>query len=398
VRVRFHERDATWLFNAATLPVFSRAQYAGIWAASSANSRTLSGFDWDDALPLGTGPWRMESWDRDGARFVPFVDYWGEGPWLDGLEVAIVASDQARREAWNDRKTELLWPVRPHQLGELAGSPGILHPAPAASVMFAAFNFANPNQLNGSLWTDIRVRRAATLAIDRERYAREVFGGFINWQAAGTVSQPWAHDDSLTNPAFSPRGAEALLAEAGWVDYDGDGVREDASGVPLRPVVILRERSRPELAAILARLARDLAGIGIGVVVEALSDREFERRWIVTRDFDLIAYAYDQLPGFTDYDLYGSAWDIRTNPTGWNPGGYANAEADVAIAEFLAAVSIERQQRALTRLQRAVDEDLFGLWLGFPDDLILVAQEIAGFQPDMAWQTLRTWDLWRVSD
>ena len=112
-------------------------------------------------------------------------------------------------------------------------------------------------------------------------------------------------------------------------------------------------------------------------------------------DYDLIAYAYDQLPGFTDFDLYGSAWDIRSNPAGWNPGGYANAEADAAIEEFLSAVSISRQATAIRRLQHAVNDDLFGLWLGFPDDLVLVAPDIRGFTPDMAWQTARTWNLWR---
>jgi peptide/nickel transport system substrate-binding protein len=264
--------------------------------------------------------------------------------------------------------------------------------------MFAAFNFANPNQPSGSLWTDVRVRRAASLAIDRQRYADEVFAGFLRWHAAGTVSQPWAHDDSLQAPAFSPGAATALLDEAGWLDYDGDGVREDPTGVQLRPVAIFREQSRPELAAVLARVARDLAAVGFAMTAEALPEREFERRWIEARDFDLIAYAYDQLPGFTDFDLYGSAWDIRTNPSGWNPGGYANADTDAAIAEFLNAVSIERQARALARLQRAVDDDLFGLWLGFPNDLIIVAKEIAGFRPDMAWQTARTWDLWRPAE
>src|SRR5918995_4176042 len=115
------------------------------------------------------------------------------------------------------------------------------------------------------------------------------------------------------------------------------------------------------------------------------------------RDYDLIAYAYDQLPGFTDFDLYGSTWDIRTNPAGWNPGGYANLDADEAIEEFLGAVSVERQAAALRRLQRVVDEDLFGLWLGFPQDLVLIAPGIEGFAPEMAWQTARTWELWRAS-
>jgi peptide/nickel transport system substrate-binding protein len=398
LRVRFRERDANWLFNVATLPIFSRHQYGDTWDAASPNSRTLSGFDWQAGPPLGTGPWRVASWDAQAVRFAPFDGYRGQKPWLDTLEVAVFGSDQARVAAWNDGETEILWPVRASQLRELDGPEAVLHPAPAASVMFAAFNFANPSQPSGSLWTDIRVRRAASLAIDRQRFADEVFGGFMRWDAVGTVSQPWAHDDSLETPPFSPRAAEALLEEAGWVDYDGDGVREDASGVQLRPVAIMRAQSRPELAAVLARVTRDLAGVGVAITVEGLPDAEFARRWIEPRDFDLIAYAYDQLPGFTDFDLYGTAWDIRTNPNGWNPGGYANAEANAAIAEFLDAVAIDRQTRALARLQRAVDDDLFGLWLGFPDDLILIAKEIAGFQPDMAWQTARTWDLWLSSE
>jgi ABC-type transport system substrate-binding protein len=265
-------------------------------------------------------------------------------------------------------------------------------------VMFAAFNFANPNQPDGSLWTDLRVRQAASQAINRERYAQEVFGGFSRWQAAGTVAQPWAHDDELAAPAYTPEAASVLLTDAGWIDYDGDGVREDVNGRQLRPVAIVREDSRPELAAVMARVARDLASVGIILAIEVLPPDAFDSRWITSRDYDLIAYAYDQLPGFTDFDLYGSAWDIRTNPAGWNPGGYTNADADEAIAEFLGAVSVDRQAVALRRLQRIVDEDLFGLWLGFPDDLVLVAAGTEGFAPDMAWQTARTWDLWSTSE
>jgi ABC-type transport system substrate-binding protein len=263
--------------------------------------------------------------------------------------------------------------------------------------MFAAFNFANPNQPAGSLWTDLRVRLAASQAINRERYAEEVFGGFTRWDAAGAVAQPWAHDDELKTPAFSPEAASVLLTEAGWVDYDGDGVREDVNGWQLRPVAIVREDSRPELAAVMARVARDLAAVGVALSVEVLPPEVFDDRWITRRDYDLIAYAYDQLPGFSDFDLYGSAWDIRNNPAGWNPGGYTNADADAAIDELLGAVSVERQAAALRRLQRIVDEDLFALWLGFPEDLVLVTTGIEGFAPDMAWQTARTWDLWRDS-
>jgi peptide/nickel transport system substrate-binding protein len=395
LRVRFPAPDPNWLFNVATLPIVSRGQYGEFWQGLPAVGRTLSTFDWSRTKPVGTGPWQVSEWDSTHVRFARFDRYWSRGPWLDQLEIAQVEGPRARLGAWQDGDSQVIWPVRPRQVQELSEAAGTLYPVPAASVMFAAFNFANPNQPDGSLWTDLRVRLAASQAINRERYAEEVFGGFTRWQAAGTVAQPWAHDDTLATPTYSPEAASVSLTEAGWIDYDGDGVREDANGRQLRPVAIVREDSRPELAAVMARVARDLASVGIILSIEVLPPDAFDERWITHRDYDLIAYAYDQLPGFTDFDLYGSAWDIRTNPAGWNPGGYANAEADEAIEEFLGAISVERQRTALRRLQRVVDEDLFGLWLGFPDDLVLVANGIEGFAPDIAWQTARTWELWR---
>lgn len=395
LRVRFMARDANWLFNAASLPIVSRDQYGEFWQGLPASGRTLSGFDWSRTLPIGTGPWRISEWDAAEVKFTRFERYWGSEPWLDQLQVAVIEGQHARLEAWQDGDSQLLWPVRFREIQQLTDATGALYPVPAASVMFAAFNFANPNQPAGSLWTDLRVRQAASQAIDRERYAKEVFGGFTRWDAAGAVAQPWAHDYESTTPPYSPEAASVLLTEAGWVDYDGDGVREDVNGSQLRPVAIVREDSRPELAAVMARMVRDLTEVGIALSVEVLSPDAFDDRWINRRDYDLIAYAYDQLPGFTDFDLYGSAWDIRTNPAGWNPGGYSNADADAAIDEFLGTVAVERQATVLRRLQRIVNEDLFGLWLGFPEDLVLVAAGIEGFVPDIAWQTARTWDLWR---
>jgi len=395
VQVNFLERDGGWLFNAATLPIFSHRQYEAFWNDSADTDRSLSQFDWSLSLPLGTGPWSITEWTDDAVDFVRFDRYWAAPPWLDTLRVAVNDGEGERFEAWEAEKSEILWPVSVHAATNAGAPSDSLVVAPSASVMFAAFNFSNPNQPNGSLWSDLNVRRAASLAVDRDRYAQEVFGGFIRQNAVGTVAQPWAHDQSLLNPTGNRDAAAVLLAEAGWIDYNGDGILEDGAGNPFRSIAIVRDDSGAGLMSTLARVARDLSKVGIDLAIEALPAGEFDSRWIVTRDYDLIAYSYDLLPGFTDYDLYGSIWDIRTNPAGWNPGGYSNPEADAAISEFLAAISIERQASALTRLQRAVNDDLFGLWLGFPDDLILVSDQLRGFEPDMMWQTARTWKLWK---
>lgn len=394
--IRFSELDANWLFNAATLPIFSRAQYGTYWDQLAGSQRTLSGFDWKATLPIGTGPWRVTGFDNAEVTFAPFDGYWGNTPWLDELVVTVEEGRRKRLEAWSSNDAQVLWPVDVAEARRVDAAPEELVAAPAAAVMFAAFNFANPSNSAGSYWNDLRVRQAASLAIDRERYASEVFAGHTRVHAAGVVAQPWAHDAEITVEPRNVLAAQGLLAEAGWIDYNSDGVLEDVNGVPFSPIIIAREGSRHELTEVLARVVRDLLDVGISASVEFLSGPAFEDRWINSRDYDLIAYSYDLLPGFTDFDLFGSAWDIRSNPAGWNPGGYSNPDADSAIADFLAAVSIERQRDALHRLQAAVNDDLFGIWLGFPDDLILVSDSVAGFTPDMAWQTAQTSRMWRV--
>src|SRR5215213_8630177 len=227
LRVRFTARDANWLFNVASLPIVSRQQYGEFWQGMPASGQSLSGFDWSRALPVGTGPWRITEWDAAEVKFTRFDRYWGPEPWLGRLEIAVIEGSRARLEAWQDGDSQMLWPVRVRDVQRLDDATGKLYPVQAASVMFAAFNFANPNQPAGSLWADPNVRVAASQAINRERYAAEVFAGFTRWRDAGTVAQPWAHDDELTTPAYSPEAAAVLLTEAGWIDYDGDGVRED---------------------------------------------------------------------------------------------------------------------------------------------------------------------------
>ena len=162
LRVRFTARDANWLFNVASLPIVSRQQYGEFWQGMPASGQTLSGFDWSHAVPVGTGPWRITAWDATEVRFTRFDRYWGPEPWLDRLDIAGIEGPRARLKAWQDGDSQILWPVRIRDVQRLGDATRTLYPVPAASVIFAAFNFANPNQPAGTLWADLNVRMAAS--------------------------------------------------------------------------------------------------------------------------------------------------------------------------------------------------------------------------------------------
>src|SRR5690606_28674562 len=70
LRVEFSEPDGAWLFNVASLPIVQQAQYSAWWEASPVGERTLEGIAFDDTLPVGTGPWRVEAIGSGGISFV----------------------------------------------------------------------------------------------------------------------------------------------------------------------------------------------------------------------------------------------------------------------------------------------------------------------------------------
>jgi peptide/nickel transport system substrate-binding protein len=397
VRVTLSAIDNTWLFNASSLFIFQRAQYTDFWSSRPFGERTLTGFDWEASPPIGTGAWVVDAFGDDGITMTRNESYWGGAPYMESLSLPEIPEAKDRIAAWNEGTIDLLWPVPPNAIDEVAHAPAQLHVVPSASVMFAAFNVDNPARIVPNLLADRLLREALNLAIDRAGYAEEVFRGFIAAEQAGSVAQPWANAESVTNPRRDVREAERILADAGWQDFDGDGILDNANGQRLELVTIVRSDAQPELITILEHISEDLQEIGASLNIQVLEPGDFQDRWVNTHDFDLIAYGYDLFPGFTDFDLYGSAWDIRINPQGWNPGGYRNLDVDQAILELFETVDQDKQRQILADIQRTTNDDLFGLWFGFPNDLILVRDDIQGFRPNLFWQTADTRLIWRTN-
>lgn len=114
-----------------------------------------------------------------------------------------------------------------------------IYEQPGWSWDYLAFNFADPAQprdaydRDGNLleqgvhpaFGDVRVRRAVQLALDVDEIIEIVFGGSATRNAAALPPISWAHNNQIPLSTYDPIAASRLLDEAGWVDTDGDGVR-----------------------------------------------------------------------------------------------------------------------------------------------------------------------------
>ncbi|MGC4107727.1 MAG: ABC transporter substrate-binding protein [Thermomicrobiales bacterium] len=397
VSVTFTSPDAAFLFNACTLPAFPAHQYGDFWNKQEDGNRTLTGFDVSKTKPVGTGPWAIDSIKDDAIAFKAFANYWKERPNADTLTLTVEDDADARLKAWQEGKVDLL-PVSPSQATSIYDWTGTLYVIESPVSMFAAFNFNNPANVTANMMNDSALREALTLAVDRVAYRNDIFAGYLDNTATGTITQPWAHDASLTNPAFDPKKAQQVLAAGGWSDVDGDGLLEDENGNKLDLYCVVSSSDRPELIALLQGLNDNFNKIGARLTVQVLDPGDFLTRWVDNHQFDLVAFTLVQYPAFDEYDLYGSQWDVRTNSAGWNPGSYNNAKADDALDKWFAATTEDQMKSALTALQKAVNDDLFGLWFGFPRDLVLVRPGVEGFTPNKMLATWETRMLWKTSD
>jgi peptide/nickel transport system substrate-binding protein len=393
VTVTLDGPDGGWLRNASSQLVFQRQQYREHWEGRPEGERSLTGYNWGERKPLGTGPWVVgERGDRK-MELRRNDQYWAGPPYADRLSLTWNEDPDRRLRDWTRGLIDLAWPVDGTKLATVADVPGSLHLSPSLTVMFAAFNFDNPIRPTPSLLSDLRIREAISLGIDRERYAAEVYGGLFDPTRAGGFPQPVFADPETVNPGRDVERARELLEEAGF--DKGRGYLENAAGDRLGLDVIVRQDADPRLIAMLVLMVEDLADIGVGLEIRRLSPERFESVWVEQHGFDLIALSFAQYPGFTDFDLYGSAWDIRTNIQGFNPGGYRNEAVDRAIDQALVATDDTALAEAIAVIQTETTTDLFALWLGQPLEAVLVRPEVGGFTPNLLWQTWDTRKLWR---
>lgn len=135
-------------------------------------------------------------------------------------------------------------------------------------------------------FSDVRVRRALTHAIDRAGILDSVFNG--RGQIASTPVPPlhWAYEATIgSDLRQDPEAARRLLAEAGWQDRDGDRWLENERGEPFR-FSLVASRTGGGTSETLEAVRDQLRTIGIDVRVEELPIGEMIQKVVRTRDFD----------------------------------------------------------------------------------------------------------------
>ena len=163
--------------------------------------------------PVGAGPYKFVS-NTPGVELVMEANekYWRKVPAVKRLVFKVIPDEVTRLAALKGGEVDIVYSIRGELAEELQKTPGLtLNPVypPAPFWLYFADQW-DPK----SPWHDVRVRRAANLAIDRQAINQALTLGFSKLTGS-LIPDGFEFYWQPPAPAFDPAAAKKLLAEAG---------------------------------------------------------------------------------------------------------------------------------------------------------------------------------------
>lgn len=340
--------------------------------------------------PVGSGPYRFVE-RRANERLVierdsTFPDALGGPPYLDRVVFRVIPEAPTMLTELLTGGVQVDIPVFPDQAAQIRANPELeLFAYPGRTFYYIGWNNRR------APFTDAAVRRAMTLAIDRQEIIDALLAGFGS-PAVGPIP-PWSPLAPDVPPLpHDPGQAAALLEAAGWVDRDGDGTREDAAGRPLRFTLMTSDAplNRAVVEVVQAQLRQ--AGAAAEIRIVEFQTLIAQHR---ARDFDAVftSWVLDNFQvASAPMALFHSRWaDV---PGSSNRSAYANPRADELIGAGAAATDPARARelwREFTELLNRDQPFTFMFWL---NELAAARRVVQGVRMDPRGELVGIADWW----
>jgi peptide/nickel transport system substrate-binding protein len=295
---------------------------------------------------VGYGPYTFDEWIVGDTMTLNANPNWdGTPPAIERVIIKQIPDASQMQSALETGEVDLTFNWADNLLPDYQSIPG-------------AVTFKTPGVFIDAVWInvldghpalqDVRVRQAIGYAMDRPAMAEGLVGPDI------TIPKSWYnprwHPEDLPDALpYDPDMANQLLDEAGWVDSDGDGVR-DKDGVNL----ILRffTTTRQVRMDYQVLIQEYLSAVGVGtqllpVPAGIMFDTYANRGITGHRDFDLALFAFsnDPLSPNAPTDTFTcSGIASPDNPNGGNYMGWCDEEYDEL--NTLVGSTVDPEERA----------------------------------------------------
>ncbi len=364
------------------------------------------GIDTPPAEIIGTGPFTIAEYaPGDHLTLRRYGNYWmrdADGarlPYLETVHYLIVPDLQAELAAFMAGEADYHG-VLGEEYAELEALQGegnftIHRRGPAFGTTFLAFNM-NPgaDAESGAAYLapekrawfgNVDFRRAVAYSIDKEAIIAEVLHGlgYPQWASVSPAAGDF-HNPEVRRYEYDPDRARAILDDLGWLDSDGDGVREDADGNPIRFSLITNSGNSVR-EQVTVRIQQGLAAIGVQADYEAIEFGDMVTKIVSTYDWETLVV------GFTGgSDPYGGIifWHSSEDFHLWHPNQAEPAtawEAEIDDLYVRGSQELDRAERVRLyhRAQEIAAENVPVIYTTLPERLGAVRNVFGNTTPTL---------------
>ena len=277
-----------------------------------------------------------------------------------------------------------------------------------SSVERILFNFTDPNQTADRgerssiefphpFFTDIRVREAFSLAIDRDIIADQLYGPAGQGTTNFLVS-PEIYRSTNTSYRFNLDQANQLLDQAGWADSNGNGTR-DRNGIEMQ--ILFVTSVNPVRQKTQEIIKQNLASIGVGTELRSLDPAVYFSGDPASED--TVEHFYADLQMFAtgntnpDPGSYLKTYtcdELSQKANSWsgqNYSRYCNPDYDALWQQSTTELDPAKRADLLIQMNDILVEDYAVLPIVHRADIDAVSNRITGI--DLTPWDLHTWNI-----
>ena len=255
---------------------------------------------------------------------------------------------------------------------------------PQLAYGFVGFNMREP------IFANRELRRALTMAVDRQRLVRSVFDSM-----APTALGPFARalstaDTTIPQLPYDTVRARAILDSLGWRDANGDGIRE-RGGKPLSFRLLVPTSSSFRMRMSLL-LQEEMRRVGADVQLDQVDINTMSERQDAGRfQANFAVWNMDPSPGGLR-QTFTSAGATRG---GYNYGHYRSPVFDALVDSGMTAMEPARSRAYFRQAYATLLQDAPAIFLYELQGLAGAHRRlnITGMRPDAWWAAISEWTI-----